>query len=553
MSELATARKVGPSTPTGPLVLVVMDGVGVGLGDDYDAVASARTPTLDHLRATATYRSIYAHGPYVGLPSGSDMGNSEVGHNTMGAGRVVPQGAKRIDEAFASGDLWRGTWTELTAQVIQKKTTLHLIGLLSDGGVHSSTTHLDALLAKAREVGVKSVRIHVLLDGRDVPDHSAKEYVRELEDRLSEYNSDDSLDYRIASGGGRMVVTMDRYEADWRIVERGWHAHVLGNARGFTSAIEAIEVLEAESPGISDQLLPPFTVRANDGPPVGPIVDDDAVIIFNFRGDRVIELVDAFTQGDKFSGFDRQRVPNVYLAGMTLYDGDRNIPAKRLVEPAALANTVSEIIVRAGITQFACAETQKFGHVTYFWNGNRSDKFDNELETYLEIPSDQVPFNERPWMKSAETADAIEAAVASGEYRFIRANLAGGDMVGHTGMFLPSVLAVEAVDLAISRIFKAVQDSKGCLLVTADHGNAEDMVERDKRGNPQMRSGKPWWKTAHSLNPIPFIVADFSGRRNVQLVHDLPNAGLGNVAATILTLLGLKAPDDYDQSLITVE
>jgi 2,3-bisphosphoglycerate-independent phosphoglycerate mutase len=551
MPDDAPGRIHAPAGPVGPLVLVVMDGVGLGLGDQYDAVAVARTPTLDSLRSSAIYRAIHAHGPYVGLPSPTDMGNSEVGHNTMGAGRIVPQGAKRIDDALESGEIWRGPWEDLAARVKDRRSTLHLIGLLSDGGVHSTTEHLDALLERAREDGVERVRIHALLDGRDVPDHSARTYVEELEGRLADLNADPRLDYRIASGGGRMVVTMDRYEADWRIVERGWHAHVLGDARGFPSASEALETLLHEHPGMSDQLLPAFTVQDDQGRAIGSIQDDDAVLIFNFRGDRIIELAQSFIEGADFSGFDRIRVPDVYLAGMTLYDGDRNIPEKRLVDPATVPDTVSEIIVRAGLAQFACAETQKFGHVSYFWNGNRSDKFDPELETYLEIPSDRVPFDQRPWMKSAETADAIEGAITSGEYSFIRANFAGGDMVGHTGRFEPTVVAVEAVDLAISRIVKAVQRSRGCLIVTADHGNAEDMVERGEQGRPKMREGDPHWKTAHSLNPIPFILADYSGRK-IDLRADLPDAGLANVAATILTLLGVEPPRDYEPTLVTL-
>ncbi len=532
----------------GPLVLVVLDGVGEGRGDQYDAVATARTPALDALRSKALFRSILAHGPYVGLPSESDMGNSEVGHNTLGAGRIFDQGAKRIENALASGAIWGDTWKEIVAQNVGRESTLHLIGLLSNGNVHSNTSHLSALIQRAVEEGVPHIRVHVLFDGRDVPDHTADQYVASLEAEFATYQG--RADIRIASGGGRMVTTMDRYEADWRIVERGWQAHVLGTARPFTSAAEAVDTMRLETPGLSDQLLPAFTVVDAQGVPVGAIKDGDCVIIFNFRGDRAMELSRAFEEGDAFEGFDRVRTPNVIFAGMTLYDGDTNVPKRRIVEPERVSNTISEYLAGTGVTQWAGAETQKFGHVTYFWNGNRSEKFDSASEVYVEIPSDRVPFNERPWMKSAETADQVIEAVHSGKFQFIRVNFAGGDMVGHTGSFESAVIAMESVDLAISRIRQAVEAASGCLMITADHGNAEDMVERDKAGNPLFRAdGTAQWKTAHSTNPIPLIIADFSGR-DLALAEGLPRAGLANVAATLANLLGFEAPAEYEPTLL---
>ncbi|MEO5876669.1 MAG: 2,3-bisphosphoglycerate-independent phosphoglycerate mutase [Streptosporangiaceae bacterium] len=534
----------------GPLVLLVMDGVGEGLRDEYDAVAVARTPTLDSLRANALFRTILAHGPYVGLPAMSDMGNSEVGHNTLGAGRIFDQGAKRIETAIESGSLWDGVWKKAVGQVSEHNSNLHFIGLLSDGNVHSSIAHLITLIDKAHEEGVSRIFVHALLDGRDVPDRTAEKYIKQLTDHLDSLTSGTDLHYQIASGGGRMNTTMDRYGADWRIVERGWQAHVLGTAQPFGSALDAVEHFRAENPKISDQLLPAFTVVDEDGKPVGSIQDGDAVVLFNFRGDRSIELAQAFLGGPEFDAFDRVRVPDVIFAGMTLYDGDTNMPANRLVEPAPVPRTVSEYLAAERITQWAGSETQKFGHMTYFWNGNRSEAFDPETETYIEIPSDQVPFDERPWMKSAETADAIIEAITSGDYRFIRANFAGGDMVGHTGSFEPAIIAMESVDLAIGRIRLEVARRHGCLVVTADHGNAEDMVEREKDGTPMLlEDGSPRWKTAHSTNPIPFIIDDHSGR-TLSLREDLPEAGLANVAATLVELLGFQAPSEYDPTLL---
>ncbi len=532
----------------GPLVLVVMDGVGEGKGDEYDAVATARTPVLDSLRSEALFRTIFAHGPYVGLPSDSDMGNSEVGHNALGAGRIFDQGAKRIENAFASGAIWGPTWQQMVAQTVRNNSSLHLIGLLSDGNVHSNVSHLLALIHRAIADGVPHLRLHVLFDGRDVPDHSADLYAARLEEELAALR--ERVDIQIASGGGRMVTTMDRYEADWRIVERGWQAHVLGTARPFRSAAEAVQTMRAEKPGISDQLLPAFTIVDEAGRPVGPVEDGDCVIIFNFRGDRAMELSRAFEEGDGFAGFDRVRRPDVIFAGMTLYDGDTNVPKHRIVEPEQVSNTISEYLAGSGVSQWAGAETQKFGHVTYFWNGNRSEKFDPKTEVYVEIPSDRVPFNERPWMKSAETTDEVLAAIHSGEFRFIRVNFAGGDMVGHTGSFEAAVVAMESVDLAIGRLRQAVEETRGCLVITADHGNAEDMVERDKAGNPQFRlDGTPQWKTAHSVNPIPFIIADYSGR-DLALADGLTEAGLANVAATLANLLGFEAPAAYEPTML---
>jgi 2,3-bisphosphoglycerate-independent phosphoglycerate mutase len=529
-----------------PLVLVVMDGVGVGRGDEFDEVAQANTPTLDRL-AAETCRTLRAHGTAVGLPSDADMGNSEVGHNILGAGRIFDQGAKRVDNALESGSIWKSdAWQQIVDRCAGGGGTLHLIGLLSDGNVHSNISHLFELVRRADDAGISTIRIHALFDGRDVADPSAERYIALTE---AEFADHPTLDIRFASGGGRMVTTMDRYGADWRVVEAGWRAHVLGTAQPVSDLRSGVEW--GRSTGVrSDQLLPAFTVVDEFQRPVGSIVDGDAVVMFNFRGDRAIELSQAFESGPEFDEFDRVRVPDVFFAGMALYDGDTNTPRSYLVGPESVDMTVSEIIAAAGIPQWAGAETQKFGHITYFWNGNRSSKFDESLETYVEIPSDLVPFNERPWMKSAETADEAIDAVRSGDYGFIRMNLAGGDMVGHTADLAATRIAVESVDLAIGRIADAVAAASGCLLVTADHGNADDKVERDSAGEPRMRAGgEPELRTAHSLNPVMFAVHDFGGLP-IHLRDDLPDAGLANVAATILQLLDLEIPPDYEPSLL---
>ena len=534
--------------PEGPVVLLILDGVGAGAGDEFDAVTLARTPNLDLLRRTGLTASLRAHGTAVGLPSDTDIGNSEVGHNIMGAGRVFDQGAKCVDRAIDTGTVWDGYWKRLIHRVGSSGGALHLMGLLSDGNVHSHEAHLHALIRRARQEGLPRLYVHALLDGRDVPDRTSLVYLERLEALLAEMRDQGGGDYRVASGGGRMVVTMDRYEADWSIVARGWNAHVHGEAEGFPSAAAAVEEFRVREPGISDQVVPAFTVRNPDGGPVATIEDGDGVIFFNFRGDRAMEMSRAFAAGDGFDRFDRGRVPDVAFAGMMLYDGDLGIPEHYLVAPPRISRTLGEYLAAAGVLQFACAETQKYGHVTYFWNGNRSGKFDDALEEYVEVPSDQVPFEQRPWMRSAETADAVNRAVAGGRHRFIRANFAGGDMVGHTGNIEATVIALESIDLAVGRVQAAVSAARGCLVVTADHGNSEDMVERDKGGAPLYENGKPVFRTAHSVNPVPFMIRDFSERRYAMAPP--ADAGLANLASTLLELLGYGAPAEFAPSLL---
>jgi len=533
----------------GPVVLMIMDGVGEGPKDEYDAAWLARTPTLDRLKGHGLWRTLRAHGVAVGLPSDADMGNSEVGHNILGAGRVFDQGAKLVDRAFESGSIWQGTWAALVGHLKETGGALHLLGLLSDGNVHSHEKHLHEMIRRAAREGIAKLRVHVLLDGRDVPETSALIYVDRLEETLGELHGRDGRDYRIASGGGRMLVTMDRYEADWAIVQRGWEAHVHGAARPFPSARAAIETFRAEQPGVTDQFLPAFVV-ADAGGPVGPMNDGDAAVLFNFRGDRAIEISRAFDEGPAFDKFDRGRVPRVFFCGMMLYDGDLKIPARFLVDPPAAERTVSELLAASGVAQFACSETQKFGHVTYFWNGNRSGMFDPLLEEYVEVPSDRVPFEQRPWMKTAEVADQMIDAVRGGRFRFLRANLAAGDMVGHTGSLDAAVTAMQAVDLAVGRVLPHVLAAKGTLVVTADHGNLDDMAERDKTGAPKRdATGRVLPRTSHTLNRVPFVVYDGAGRA-LRLAEGLPEAGLGNVASTLLTLLGFAPPKDYEPSLV---
>ncbi len=533
----------------GPLVLAILDGVGYGKYPDGDGVALAHTPELDQLTANCPHTKLKAHGTAVGMPSDDDMGNSEVGHNAIGCGRVFAQGAKLVEEAIATGKLFAGNaWREVVANVLAKSSTLHFLGLFSDGNVHSNINHLRAMIEKADAAGVAKIRVHILLDGRDVPETSALNYVLPFEEFLAGFNKR-GRDYRIASGGGRMVITMDRYGANWDMVRKGWDIHVRGKGEYFATAEAAIKALR-ERTGAIDQDLPPFVIADDGKTPVGPIVDGDSVVYFNYRGDRALEITEAFEAGAEFKHFDRGVVPQVVYAGMMEYDGDLHVPKRYLVSPPEITRTFGEYLCASGVKQMAISETQKFGHVTYFFNGNRSGKFSDALETYVEVPSDIVPFEQRPWMKAAEITDKVVEAIESGKFGMIRLNLANGDMVGHTGSMQAVRVAVEAVDLCIGRIRQAVAKAGGILLITADHGNADDMLEHDKKGNVKLdENGVPARKTSHSLNPVPCIIFDpaSKGEYTGELKTGL---GISSVAATCLELLGYEAPKDYDPSVL---
>ena len=528
---------------TGPVVVVVMD--GVGLGPDYagNAVKAACKPTLDNLMASNVWTRLNAHGVAVGMPSDADMGNSEVGHNALGAGRVFDQGAKLVQNAIDTGALFAGKgWQEIVSNALNKKSTLHLIGLLSDGNVHSHINHIKALITDAKKRGVAKVAIHVLIDGRDVGETSALDYTEPFEAWLTSVDPN----YGIASGGGRMFITMDRYDADWSMVERGWHVHALGEGRQFPSASAAVKAFRAETPGITDQNLPGFII-ARDGKPFAPIYDGDSVVFVNFRGDRSVEISKAFI-GDV--PFERVRKPNICYAGMMTYDGDTNLPPRILVEPPLIDQTLGEYLVASGVRQLACSETQKFGHVTYFWNGNRSGYLDKAQETYIEVPSDRVSFDERPWMKAAEITDAVIAELKAKPYGFARLNYANGDMVGHTGHFDAARMAVETVDLQLARLLPVIKALDGIAIITADHGNADEMFEMDKKGGVKMENSRPKSKTSHTLNQVPAIIYDPRFTGEYRLDASLAKPGLANVAATALFLMGYKPPEAYAPSFL---
>ncbi len=537
MTDLALKSLPGLEKTT-PVVFIIMDGVGIGNKDESDGVHMAYTPLLDKLMQEPLVTQLKAHGLAVGLPTDGDMGNSEVGHNALGAGRVFSQGAKLVNEALQNKTIFSGqSWKEVEKKV-QQGGTLHLIGMISDGNVHSHIDQLNALIDHCIEVSIPKLRIHGLLDGRDVGQKSALQYFEPLEKKLKEL-SVGKRDYRIGSGGGRMVTTMDRYNANWEVVENGWKAHVLGEGRQFSSACEAISTYYAEDPNVTDQYMRSFVI-AEESQPVGTIEDGDAVVFFNFRGDRAIELSRAFDE-QEFSEFDRKKVPDVFYAGMMQYDGDAMIPRNFLVDPPAIDRTIGEYLCASNVRSYAISETQKYGHVTYFWNGNKSGYIDENLEKYMEILSDKVTFDKRPWMKADEITDNVVEAITDGQYEFIRVNYANGDMVGHTGVESAIRIAVETVDLCLNRVYAAMEKVGGILVATADHGNADCMwTEKNGVRSPMV---------AHTNNPVPFIIKDFSGKNRIQLTN-VENPGLANIAATLLTLLGKVPPADYEPSLV---
>ncbi len=527
----------------GPLLLIIMDGIGVGKQDETNAVWLAKTPVLDSLFKSDIYTQLKAHGMAVGLPSDDDMGNSEVGHNAMGAGRVFDQGARLVNQALKSGEIFKTkVWDEIVKRA-QSGGAVHFIGLLSDGNVHSHIEQLYILIDKCAEMNFPKVKIHALLDGRDVGERTALDYLLPTEEKMKNISKQKGVDYTIASGGGRMKVTMDRYNSDWNIVKRGWDAHVMGKGRMFRSASQAVKTFYEEDPKATDQYLPAFVVMDSTGKPKGTIKDGDAVVFFNFRGDRAIEISRAFTEKE-FTEFDREPLPDIFYAGMMEYDGDAHVPPNYLVHPPAIDRVVTEYLCSEGIKSFAISETQKYGHVTYFWNGNRSGYIDENLEKYVEIPSDRIEFDKAPQMKAKEITDTVIDLLKSGNYKFGRLNYPNGDMVGHTGTMKAAIVAVETVDRCVGELLNIIKEVGGIAVVTADHGNADQMFTIDKKGNKSV-------KTAHSLNPVPFIIYDPLYQGEYRLA-DLKEKGLSNIAATLLNLLGYEKPQDYDPSLIEI-
>ncbi len=527
-------------------VLCILDGFGWGPPDAANAIHLAHTPCWDQLIATQPWCLLSAHGTAVGMPSDGDMGNSEVGHNAMGAGRVFDQGAKLVAQAIDSGAIWASdTWSHIRDRC-RNGGALHLLGLLSDGNVHSHVDHLYALLERAVADGVTHLRVHVLTDGRDVAPRSALTWLEPLEAHLASLRQS-GVDAAIASCGGRMVITLDRYEADWPMVARGWQHHVHGQGNRVAQASAEVQRQYTRSEQVDDQWLQPFVVGDFDG-----MADGDACVLFNFRGDRAMEISRAFGHEPNFDRdcFDRGRRPDVLFAGMMEYDGDLHIPEHTLVAPPAIDGTVAQALAGAGLRTYACSETQKFGHVTYFFNGNRSEVPSGEARQ--EVPSDVLPFDQAPEMKAERIVDHVIAAMHADAFDSARINLANGDMVGHTGSLPASILAVQTLDHALARLVEAATETNTVLLITADHGNVEEMARRHKKTGELLRdeAGNLVPSTSHSLNPVPFVLVDPTNAWALSTEPTKLAGSIARVGATLLALAEIPVPETYLPALV---
>ena len=533
------------------MVLVIMD--GFGLSDHYEgnAITQAHNETLKKLMTDYPWVSLGAAGHYVGLPEGQ-MGNSEVGHYIMGAGRIMQQAMLMVNEAFDTGRIFEGdVWRDAIQNVHDHNSKLHFIGIFSDGRVHGDMYHIFKMIERADQDGVQKIRVHPLSDGRDVAARSEPKYINMLEDFLRPFN-ERGRDYHIASGGGRTYVTADRYWSDPEMLKRGLSAHVRGTARPFHSALEAIETFRRENPDVDDQWLPEYTIIGDDGQPIGKMEDGDTVIYNDFRADRAIEFSEMMTlPDDQFPHFDRGPMPHIYYAGMVEYDQDRHIPEHNLVEPVSVDNVLAQFEVDHGIRRFVISESIKFGHVTFYFNGNKKDKFNDEMEEYVDIPNKTAPPWQFPWMNSDDLTDLLISAIETGDYKSLLINFPNGDVVGHEARFEPSIVAVEAVDIALLRILKAVDDAGGVAVITADHGNIEETYYLDDEGKPVIENGEVVRKTSHTTNPVPFIIYDNTDNRNKWRMKS-GDFGLANIAATMALLHGFTPSPEWSEAIIEV-
>jgi 2,3-bisphosphoglycerate-independent phosphoglycerate mutase len=511
----------------GPVVLLVLDGWGVSPEKRGNAIEAARAPNYKMLLEKFPHSLLTASGVDVGLPPGL-MGNSEVGHLTIGAGRVVIQKLTIISQKIADGSFFENAVLCRAIENAKKGGVLHLMGLLSDGCVHSSLDHLDGLIELARRHSIKELVIHPILDGRDTPPRSALKYVVQLQNKLKGNEV-------IGVVSGRYYA-MDR-DKRWERTEKYWRALVLGEAKRFDSPIAVIE--DAYAKDSSDEFVEPAIVNNR------PLQDGDSVICFNYRPDRVRQISTVLTQ-PSFDAFPREKFPNIFYVCLTEYDQSLALPvafdAKTMHTPT-LEDTLPEILSCHHIGQFHTAETEKYAHVTYFFNGGK-EKPEAGEERQL-IPSLKVAtYDKAPAMQTPEVCATTCQAVLSGKYPFTIVNFANPDMVGHTGILAAAVEAVESVDVAFGELLETVQRQKGTLIVTADHGNCEQMID--------LSTGQP--HTAHTTNPVPFIVANFQSDDPLGLRNGakLMNGTLADVAPTILKILGLNQPHDMNgHSLIT--
>ena len=529
----------------GPLIHVVLDGWGVGAADETNAVNRANLPVISRLIRGCPYTQLWTHGKYVGLPNEKDMGGSEVGHMTMGAGMVMEQGPTLIQNLLQSGEFFENpVLSRIIQNCVEHDTPLHLLGLLSNGNIHSHVDHTEAIIRHAFQSGIRRCYLHALLDGRDAGVQSALDFTEPFEKLFSELKGQrPGIDYAFASGGGREVITMDR-DNNWEKIETGWRIHVQGQSENqFPSIRDAIEHFRKQNPEIIDQDIPGFVIIRN-GEAVSRIEDQHALIFTNFRGDRATQFSRAFL-ADEFPYFERYRCPEVLFAGMTQYDQDNQIPPDYLVGTPVVEEPFGKRILELGLKQFRLSETQKFAHVTFFYNGGYREPLDPLKENYHFIASDKIPsFAERPAMKASGISKKAVEFINSGEYQYGLINFANADMVGHSGDFQATVRAVEAVDSALDNIVRAIDAVNGLLVITADHGNADEMLISNQNGTLEISA-------KHSLNPVPFLIYDplYNGDYRLKPFGQEYNNNLSNIAATNFLLLGQAVPDDLAPSL----
>ncbi len=528
----------------GPLINIILDGFGLGKQDHTDAVYQAKTPFFDSLREKHAHTSLATHGKHVGLPGVTDLGGSEVGHLTLGAGKIIDQGSTLINNAINNGSFFN---RPVLRECFQKaeKTALHLIGLLSDGNVHSHLSHFKAVIEQAARQNITKCYVHALLDGRDVGIQTADIYIKELLDLFARITAEHpQWDYGFASGGGRENITMDR-DQSWEKVKAGWNTHVKGlSNNNFDSALDAVEHFRKEKPDLIDQDCPAFNIY-NKKKVIPTINDGDAVIFMNFRADRAIELTRAFVEKD-FNAFDTGKRPEVYFAGMMVYDEDNNIPENQIMGSPSVELPFGKRILELGRRQFRLTETQKYAHVTFFFNGGYRDPLDPEKETYHLIPSDKVAsFADAPKMKAVEIGEKAVELIKSGQYDFGLINFANADMVGHTGDLNAAIEGIETVDKSIERICNAIKEMNGIVLITADHGNADEMLIFNKKKQREEISAK------HSINPVPLVIYDPQYRKNYALKEHTKeqSLNLSMIAATNFILMGMDVPADLSPPL----
>jgi len=503
-------------SPQRKVLLIILDGFGIGTDDEISAIARAKKPFIDSLLKNYRSSVLSASNEDVGLPDGQ-MGNSEVGHMNIGAGRIVYQEITRINRSIRSGEFFRNPAFLIAAENARKKNSaLHLIGLVSDGGVHSHITHLFALLRFAKEQGIQRVFVHALLDGRDTPPESGAEYLQQLKEQCE------------GEGTGEIATVMGRYygmdrDSRWERTEKAYRVLTEGVGNRWTDPIDGVRA--SYKSGVTDEFVLPIVV-VRGGQPAGVISDNDSVIFFNFRTDRTRQLTRAFVMND-FDKFQRRKLSLTFIT-MTPYHSDFTCPTA--FQTTDLTKTLGELVSNEGWKQLRLAETEKYAHVTFFFSGGCEVPFEGEDRILVPSPRGVPTYDLKPEMSAYEVTENALRAFKSKDYSLIVMNYANADMVGHSGNMTAAIKAVEVVDECLSKVVPAAKEASYTVLITADHGNADKMVDDD--GGPH---------TAHTSNLVPFILVDNEIRSSLR-----PNGKLADIAPTICELMGLEIPSEMD-------